>query len=100
MTRVGPGGSHNRAIHKQHCDEVSLATDVAAASETTTARLARLGRERAALNDFVSPGQERRLQAVCGDSIKRCQSVATEIFRSLSPQKQREVRQAMRAEVR
>ena len=127
-TRVGPGGAHHRVIHKEHCDEIASAAEMlqmtgaddqeggATPSAATTAlstdstispfgdtpelRLARLKRDHPALNDFVSRDQERRLEVVCGDgSFDDCKALATKIYRSLSPEQRRQVREAMRSTI-
>jgi hypothetical protein len=127
-TRVGPGGLHHRVIHKEHCDEIASAAAMlemtgaddgeggATPSAATTAlstdstispfggtpelRLARLKRDHPALNDFVSRDQERRLEVVCGDgSFDDCKALATKIYRSLSPEQRRQVREAMRSTI-
>jgi len=121
-TRIGPGGLHHRVIHKEHCDEIvgaaaqadmtgaddqegaasgattmSLSKDSAISpfGDTPALRLARLKRDHPALNDFVSREQERRLEVVCAESYDQCKELATKLYRSLSPERRRQVREAM-----
>jgi hypothetical protein len=93
-TRVGPGGQHSRAIHKNHCDEITTASVRADAGT-------RALRERLypSLTDFVGPAVKARVERACegavfgADPASRCTRTVLETYRSLSPDDQARIRE-------